>query len=113
MARISLCVAIDKEYRSRHRAPYNTPSLCVAKLMVKGTGLIVRADSVLQILYAWQLVSQIRRERARDAILAHAHRLGDVLQRILRYKIILRFAQQKPDRRVVRSVFNMPSTAER
>ena len=80
--------------------PY-APNLSVAENVVRETGLIARTDTVLQILYAGQLVCQFRKERTRNAVLAHAHRFGDVLQRILRDEVVFRLAQQKPDRRVI------------
>ena len=60
-----------------------------------------RQDTGLQVFDAGQLIPQLLRENAGDAILADAHRLGDAFQGIRLDEIVLRLAKQKPDGRIV------------
>ena len=55
----------------------------------------------MQVLDAGQLIPQLLRQYAGDAILADAHGLGNVFQGILRDEVVLRLAEQKPDGRIV------------
>ena len=63
--------------------------------------LLSKADSVLNILDAWQLIPQFLRQNAGDAVLTDANRLGHVLERVFRDQIVFGFAEKKPNGRII------------
>ena len=64
-------------------------------------GTFIPLDSLLNILHRRQLALQFFRQVAGDLIGTDADGLAHVLERILRQEVILAFAEQQANRRIV------------